>query len=54
MARPERIVILAIGLIFHTWLLEPVLWILAIGTQITAFQRIVHVWLVTSGKHENK
>jgi CDP-diacylglycerol--glycerol-3-phosphate 3-phosphatidyltransferase len=54
MARPERIVLLAIGLLFHTWLLEPVLWILAIGTQITALQRIIHVWLVTTGKRENK
>jgi len=54
LARPERIVILAIGLIFHTWLLDIVLWILAIGTQITALQRIVHVWLVTTGKRENK
>ncbi len=54
MARPERIVILAIGLVFHTWLLELVLWVLAIGTQITALQRIVHVWLVTTGKRENK
>ena len=54
MARPERIVLLAIGLVFHTWLLDLVLWVLAIGTQITAIQRIVHVWLVTSGKRENK
>jgi hypothetical protein len=54
MARPERIVILAIGLIFHAWLLEIVLWLLAIGTQITALQRIVHVWQVTTGKRENK
>lgn len=54
MARPERIVILAIGLLLHNWLLEPVLWILAIGTQVTALQRIIHVWLVTTGKRENK
>ena len=50
MARPERIVILAFGLMFATVLLVPALWILAVGTQITAVQRIVHVWLVTSGK----
>jgi CDP-diacylglycerol--glycerol-3-phosphate 3-phosphatidyltransferase len=54
MARPERIVILAIGLILHTWLLEIVLWVLAIGTQITALQRIIHVWMVTTGRRENK
>lgn len=54
MARPERILLLAIGLIFHTFLLLPVLWVLAIGTQITAIQRIVHVWLVTTGQREQK
>ncbi len=54
MARPERIVLLALGLLFRTWLLLPVLWILAIGTQFTALQRIVYVWQVTTGKREGK
>jgi CDP-diacylglycerol--glycerol-3-phosphate 3-phosphatidyltransferase len=53
MARPERIVILAIGLIFAEFLLVPALWILAVGTQITAIHRIVYVWLVTSGKRSD-
>jgi CDP-diacylglycerol---glycerol-3-phosphate 3-phosphatidyltransferase len=53
MARPERIVLIALGLLFPTVLLLPILWILAIGTQITAIQRIIHVWQVTSGKREN-
>ena len=53
MARPERIVLIAIGLLFPTILLLPILWVLAVGTQITAIQRIVHVWQVTSGKREN-
>ncbi|HVG00661.1 MAG TPA: CDP-alcohol phosphatidyltransferase family protein [Chloroflexia bacterium] len=52
LARPERLVLLAVGLLFQTVLLEPVLWVLAIGTQITAVQRIVHVWQVTSGKKQ--
>jgi phosphatidylglycerophosphate synthase len=52
MARPERVILLAIGLLFQQWLLVPVLWILAIGTQITAIQRIIYVWQVTSGKRE--
>jgi CDP-diacylglycerol--glycerol-3-phosphate 3-phosphatidyltransferase len=52
MARPERIVILAIGLLFATVLLVPALWVLAIGTQITAIHRIYHVWQVTSGKRQ--
>jgi CDP-diacylglycerol---glycerol-3-phosphate 3-phosphatidyltransferase len=50
MARPERIILLAIGLLFQTVLLLPVLWILAIGTQLTAIQRVIYVWQVTSGK----
>ncbi len=50
MARPERIILLAIGLLFQTVLLLPVLWILAIGTQITAIQRVIYVWQVTSKK----
>ncbi|HYP41154.1 MAG TPA: CDP-alcohol phosphatidyltransferase family protein, partial [Chloroflexia bacterium] len=54
MARPERIILLAVGLLFNTVLLIPVLWVLAVGTQITAIQRIVHVWLVTTGKKESK
>lgn len=54
MARPERIVLLAVGLIFQTWLLLPVLWILALGTQLTALQRIFYVWEVTSGRKTGK
>ncbi|MBF6613127.1 MAG: CDP-alcohol phosphatidyltransferase family protein [Chloroflexi bacterium] len=54
MARPERIVLLALGLIFQTVLLLPILWLLAIGTQFTAIQRIVYVWQVTTGRKEGK
>lgn len=54
MARPERIVLLAVGLIFQTWLLLPVLWVLALGTQLTALQRIFYVWEVTSGRKTGK
>ena len=54
MARPERIILLAIGLLFRIELLLPVLWILAIGTQFTALQRIIYVWQVTKGRKESK
>lgn len=54
MARPERIVLLAIGLLLHSWLLLIALWVLAIGVHITAIQRIWHVWQVTSGKRPAK
>jgi CDP-diacylglycerol---glycerol-3-phosphate 3-phosphatidyltransferase len=54
MARPERIILLAIGLVFWTVLLDPVLWILAVGTQFTALQRIFYVWQVTSGRRKGQ
>ncbi len=41
--RPERILLLALGLIFHSYLLAPVLWLLAVFTNVTAVQRILHV-----------
>ena len=42
--RAERAILLMAGLIFHRWLLEPVLWILAVGGVVTVVQRIHHVW----------
>lgn len=42
LGRPERIMILCLGLVVG-WLMVA-LWILAIFTNITAIQRIVHVW----------
>lgn len=45
LARPERVIILAIGLLFGQLL--PALWILAVGTHLTVFMRIFHVWRIT-------
>jgi len=45
LARPERVVILAVGLLFGALL--PALWILAVGTHLTVLMRISHVWRVT-------
>jgi CDP-diacylglycerol---glycerol-3-phosphate 3-phosphatidyltransferase len=42
--RAERAILLMIGLLFHRWLLEPVLWLLAIGGSVTVVQRVHHVW----------
>jgi CDP-diacylglycerol--glycerol-3-phosphate 3-phosphatidyltransferase len=50
--RPERIVILAIGLIFHV-LLVPVLIVLALLTNFTALQRVYHVWQATRSKESD-
>ena len=52
MARPERVILLAVGLLINSYLLMPVLWVLAIGTQFTALQRVFHVWRVTGGKNK--
>lgn len=41
--RAERAIALILGLIFHRWLLGPVLWLLASGGLVTVSQRIVHV-----------
>lgn len=42
--RAERAILLIIGLLFHRWLLEPVLWLLAVGGTVTVVQRVHHVW----------
>jgi CDP-diacylglycerol--glycerol-3-phosphate 3-phosphatidyltransferase len=42
LARPERVLLLSLGLIFGQLL--PALWILAIGTHLTVLTRIAHVW----------
>ncbi len=44
MERAERAVALMFGLVFHEYLLEPVLWLMAVGSTVTVVQRIHHVW----------
>jgi CDP-diacylglycerol--glycerol-3-phosphate 3-phosphatidyltransferase len=46
--RPERVVLLVIGLLFN-WML-PVLWILAIFTNVTALQRMYEVYTQASAQ----
>jgi CDP-diacylglycerol--glycerol-3-phosphate 3-phosphatidyltransferase len=51
LARPERVIILAIGLLFSTVISGAVIWalvLLAIFSNVTAIERIVYVWLITS------
>ena len=45
LTRFERFIIIAIGLFFN--LVTPMLWVMAILTNVTAIQRIVHVWTIT-------
>ncbi|MEO8973951.1 MAG: CDP-alcohol phosphatidyltransferase family protein, partial [Ktedonobacteraceae bacterium] len=46
LARPERVVILAIGLLSGTYIWA--LAVLALFSQVTAIERVVHVWRTTS------
>jgi CDP-diacylglycerol---glycerol-3-phosphate 3-phosphatidyltransferase len=46
LARPERVILLAIGLLSGTYIWA--LAVLAVFSQVTAIERIVHVWLTTS------
>lgn len=50
LARPERIVLLGLGLIVGQ--VSIVLWILAVLTNLTALQRIIHVWRMTKEQAE--
>ncbi len=49
MERAERIILIAIGSYFN--LMEPVLWVIAVFSNITVFQRIHYTWK-NSGKTE--
>ena len=44
-ARPERVVVMVIGLILGGWVLYAVVFLLALLTNLTALQRIREVWL---------
>lgn len=48
LARPERVIILGLGLILDQ--VMPALALLALSTNITAMQRIIHVWRLTKGR----
>jgi len=45
--RPERVILLAIGLIINQMLV--ILWILAVLSNLIAWQRVIHVWQQTRG-----
>ncbi|GAB4370414.1 MAG: CDP-alcohol phosphatidyltransferase family protein [Calditrichia bacterium] len=44
MQRPERIVYIGVSSLIHTYLLEVVIWMIAILANFTSIQRMVHVW----------
>src|SRR5215468_11889666 len=49
--RPERLVLMIVGALSNR--MEVVLWILAIGPNITVIHRIVHTWQRTAGSGAN-
>ncbi len=51
LARPERVLVLAIGLL--TGQLIAALWILALGTHLTVWTRIAHVWRHSRSANEH-
>jgi CDP-diacylglycerol--glycerol-3-phosphate 3-phosphatidyltransferase len=50
--RPERVILLAIGLIINQMLV--ILWILAILSNLIAWQRLIYVWQQTHGGDPSK
>jgi CDP-diacylglycerol---glycerol-3-phosphate 3-phosphatidyltransferase len=50
--RPERVIILGVGLLINFPTTVAALIVLAILTHITAVQRLYHVWRQTEGKRE--
>jgi CDP-diacylglycerol--glycerol-3-phosphate 3-phosphatidyltransferase len=46
MERPERLVLLIIGALF-SWVMAPVLWVLAVLSTITVIHRILYTWQQT-------
>ena len=46
MQRPERIVYIGFSSLIHPYLLEVVIWMIAILANFTAIQRMYHVWIL--------
>lgn len=53
MQRPERIVYIGIASLIHTYLLELVIWMIAILANFTAIQRMYHVWKLDRKEKED-
>jgi len=54
MQRPERLVYVGFGAIFHLYVLIFAIMLIAIFANITAIQRIYHVWTQENGKKKEK
>jgi len=51
MQRPLRIVLLGFGGLIHIHILVVAIWVVAVFANVTAIQRIVHVWNCDQGKY---
>lgn len=54
MQRPERIVYIGFGAIIHIYTLIFAILLIAVLANVTAIQRIYHVWVVENGKKKQK
>jgi CDP-diacylglycerol--glycerol-3-phosphate 3-phosphatidyltransferase len=52
--RPERVIILGAGLLFPDLLLTPAVWLLAVATNVTVLQRILHVRRLLAAETETR
>lgn len=54
MQRPERIVYVGFSSLIHAYLLELVIWMIAILANFTAIQRMYHVWKLERGENNSE
>ena len=54
MLRPERIVYLGLGALFHIFALIFAIYLIAILANFTALQRLYHVWMAENGKKSER
>ncbi len=50
MQRPERVLFIALGALIHEFALILAIFLVAIFANITAIQRVYHIWIMESGK----
>lgn len=54
MQRPERVVYIGFGAIFHIYTLIFAILLIAVFANVTAIQRVYHIWVAENGKKREK
>ncbi|MFQ5824254.1 MAG: CDP-alcohol phosphatidyltransferase family protein [bacterium] len=54
MQRPERVVYIGFGAIFHIYTLILAIMLIAVFANVTAIQRVYHIWVAENGKKREK